>query len=354
MLQLIEYKDISEDHFLIDVRSEGEYKEATINGSFNLPILNDEERKLIGTLYKENVEQAKILGVKIGSEKLPEIFNTVLKIYKGNKNLVFFCARGGMRSGVLSSMLEALGIKLYKLKDGYKGYRKFVLEAIPKINEDITYIVLHGNTGVGKTRILHKLIELGCDVLDLEGCANHRGSLLGDVGLPKKQSQKQFESNIYHSLVKIKSPFVFVEAESRRIGNVFIPPYIHEKMKNGIHIFLDASLNFRAKVILEEYLKGENAKEDILGCLDKLERYISKENIARYKELVQNDEYEFVVEDLMKKYYDPMYTHTSNTYEYDLNLQITDLDKCSETIFNWYKESIVKNRLEEENQHEVE
>ncbi|CAM2817390.1 tRNA 2-selenouridine(34) synthase MnmH [Hathewaya histolytica] len=337
MLQLIEYSDIKEGDLLIDVRSPKEYEEYKINGALNIPILDNEERKIVGTLYKEDVEKAKIEGVNIGSKKLSMIFEEVLKLQKSNKRLVFYCARGGMRSGILASMLGALGLKVYKVQGGYKAYRKYIIEELPKLNENINYIVLHGNTGVGKTKILKFLHSLGCDILDLEGCANHRGSILGGVGLSRIETQKQFESNVYDSLKNINSKFVFVEAESRRIGNVFIPDYIHDKMKLGKHIFVDASLEFRINVILEEYLKESNAKEEILQCLEKLERYISKENINRYKYLIENGNYHDVVGELMEKYYDPMYTHTSNNYDYSLELEVKSIEDASTQIYNFYK-----------------
>lgn len=337
MLQLIEYKDVRDEDILIDVRSPKEFEENKINGAINIPIFNDEERILIGTLYKEDVEKAKKEGVKIASSKLPEIFDEILELYKSHKRLVFYCARGGMRSGVISSMIGALGLKVYKIKGGYKEYRKHIIEDLPRLNENLKYIVLHGNTGVGKTKILKRLEELGCDVLDLEGCANHRGSILGSVGLEKASTQKQFESNIYHNFKKVKSTYILVEAESKRIGNVFIPDYIHDKMKCGTHIFLDAPMEFRKNIILEEYLKKENSKEEILKCLVRLEKYISKENISRYKCLVEEGQFGEVVEELMIKYYDPMYTHTSKKYDYSLELYINNLENTIESIYNFYK-----------------
>lgn len=337
MFQLIEYKDVQEGDILIDVRSPKEFEEHRINGALNIPIFNNEERILIGTLYKEDVEKAKIEGVKIASSKLPEIFNKILELYKTGRRLIFYCARGGMRSGVIAAVIGALGLKVYKIKGGYKSYRKYIIEELPKLNKNINFIVLHGNTGVGKTKILKRLKELKCDILDLEGCANHRGSILGSVGLEKINTQKQFESNIYYSLKNIKGNYVLVEAESKRIGNVFIPDYIHDKMKEGTHIFLDASIEFRKNIILEEYLKEENSKEEILEALLKLEKYISKENISRYKYLVENERYDEVVEELMKKYYDPMYTHTSKKYNYSLQLYINNLEDTIENIYNFYK-----------------
>lgn len=337
MIQLVEYKDVKKEYLIVDVRSEGEYNECTINGAYNLPILNNEERKYIGTLYKEDIEKAKIEAVKIGSKKLPDIVEKFFSLQKEYEKIVIFCARGGMRSGVLGDMLSSLGIKVSKLHGGYKYYRKFISQNLPLVNDGVKYIVLHGNTGVGKTRILHELKAIGYDILDLEECANHRGSLLGDVGLSKIQSQKQFESNLYESLANRKSNIIFVEAESKRIGNVIVPTYIYDNMISGEHLFIDADIQFRTSIIMEEYLKGEACKEDILNCLNKLEKYISQRNVHRYKEMIMNNEYAEVVEELMVKYYDPMYTHTSNQYDYKLKLHINDIYEAAAVIEKWFR-----------------
>lgn len=337
MIQLIEYKDVKKEYLLVDVRSEGEYEECTISGAYNLPILNNEERKYIGTLYKHDIEKAKIEAVKIGARKLPSIVESFFELQKQYEKIVIFCARGGMRSGVLGDMLSSLGIKVFKLHGGYKYYRKFISQNLPLANENIKYVMLHGNTGVGKTKILNELKYMSYDILDLEQCANHRGSLLGDVGLSKIQSQKQFESNLYESLINRKSNIVFVEAESKRIGNVIIPTYIYDSMIRGEHIFIDADLQFRTKIILEEYLKEDTHRQDILDCLNKLGKYISEKNVHRYREMIIDNQYDKVVEELMVKYYDPMYTHTSNQYDYELKLHINNIHDAAENIEKWYR-----------------
>jgi len=333
MLKTIEYKDLTGDYVLVDVRSTGEFNEATINGAVSIPLFNDEERALIGTIYtKKSTEEAKRLGVDIVSKKLPFIYDKIHELEKQHKKVVLFCARGGMRSASITDLLGALGMRVSRIKDGYKGYRAFINEQLPKLNEKFTYIVIHGNTGVGKTEILKKLRADGYDVLDLEGCANHRGSILGAVGLGHGTSQKQFESNIYQELKAVKGKYVFIEAESRRIGKVLIPEYIHADMKNGLHIFVDASLDFRSKVITDEYTKSNRCNEEICDALGRLKKHISEKNIEIYCDMVDNNQYEEVVKELMVKYYDPLYTHSSNKYDYDKKLMITSIDEGVEEL----------------------
>lgn len=334
----IEFKDLKENYLLIDVRSPSEYKHSTINGAINIPIFDDYERKVIGTVYiNESVEKAKKIGVDVASKKLPEIYEKVIKLKENYDKLVFFCARGGMRSGVLTMFLTAMGINAVKLKGGYKAYRKYIVNELPKINKNINYIVLHGNTGVGKTEILKKLKLHGYDVLDLEGAANHRGSLLGNVGLGDTYSQKQFESNIYHTLEKIKTNHVFVEGESSKIGNINVPKFICDKMKEGIHIFLDADIDFRVNIIVNEYIKDENNKIEIFNCLDKLNKYISRSNLEKYKTLLEKENYNELAKELMEKYYDPLYMNSAKNYDYVLKVNVDNIDKSAEIIENWFK-----------------
>ena len=258
MLKTIEYGEIQGNYILVDVRSPGEFEEATIKGAINIPLFDDEERKIIGTVYtRESVEKAKRIGLEVASKKLLHIYDEIKELNKQYDKIVLFCARGGMRSGVLGMLLSSLGVNTERINEGYKGYRKFVIENLPQLNDKVKYIVLHGNTGVGKTEILKQLECDGFDVLDLEGFANHRGSLLGTVGLGKGTSQKEFESKIYHMLKGSKSSYVFIEAESKRIGNSIIPDFIFEKMKSGIHIFVDADIDFRTDLIIKEYTKGK-------------------------------------------------------------------------------------------------
>ncbi|GAA0115811.1 tRNA 2-selenouridine(34) synthase MnmH [Clostridium senegalense] len=333
MFQTTEYKELKGDYVLVDVRSPLEYKENTIPGAVNIPLFNDEERALVGTIYKqESTEKAKKIGMEIVSKKLPSIYDEFLKLEKKHKKIVLFCARGGMRSGSLVALLSSLGMRVEKIKGGYKSYRGYVLEELPKLNEQVKYIVLHGNTGVGKTEILKKLKFDGYDILDLEGFANHRGSILGSVGLGDVNSQKKFESLILDELKHRNSDFVFIEAESKRIGRVIIPEYIHESMKKGIHIFVDADLDFRCNLIVKEYTKCKTSNEEICDSIIKIKKILSKECLEEFCEKVMENDYEEVVKELMVKYYDPMYMHSANQYDYDLKIFVSNIEKAAEEL----------------------
>ena len=341
MLKTIEYRELQGNYVLIDVRSPSEFKEATIPGAINIPLFSDEDRKNIGYVYvNESVDKAKQMGIEAVSRRLPEIYEEIAALYKNHGRLVFFCARGGMRSCSITALCNSLSIKAFRIKGGYKGYRDFINQELPKVNQDIKYIVFHGKTGIGKTEILKCLKARGCDVLDLEEAANHRGSLLGSVGLGEQTSQKQFESLVYEELKKRKSNYVFVEGESRRIGNIIISQCIFDSMRNGIHILGEAEISYRAKILVNEYTKMENCKEEILLALDKMSRYMSEDNITRFRQLVAEEQYEEVATELMIKYYDPMYSNEFKKYNYDLVFKINSVEECCDFLITWLKEQI--------------
>jgi tRNA 2-selenouridine synthase len=338
----IEYEQIvaarNEDYILVDVRSPMEYEEATIPGAINIPLFTDEERREIGTIYNHvSVEDAKKLGVGIVGKKLPDIYEQISQLKHKQKNIVIFCARGGLRSSSLVSLFSTLGINIEKLKGGYKSYRRYIFEELPEINKEVKYVVLHGNTGVGKTHILTRLEELGYDILDLEKCANNRGSLLGSVGLGMSSSQKQFDGLIFNSLKYRKSDYVFVEAESKRIGNINIPDFVFSSMKNGIHIKVTADLDFRAELLIEEYTKNSNCDDEILSALDNLKKYIGEKNRERFNEMLLSKKYKELSIELMEKYYDPMYENQSNSYNYSFELKVQDIYKSVDIIIEWFE-----------------
>ena len=339
MTRTIRYNDIEEgiidDYLLIDLRSPSEYTDGTIPGGFNIPLFSDEERILVGTIYRQNSpEEARKKGIEIVSKKLPDIFDRIEELGSQYKHLIFFCSRGGMRSGSVASFLEALGINAIKLEGGYKAYRNHVLDNLPKLVENIKFIVLYGNTGSGKTILLNRLKEKGMDTVDLEGCANHRGSTLGCVGLGKPHSQKTFESLIYDALIHKKSNLVYIEGESKRIGRDIIPDYIFQAMKEGIHIRIEASIEKRVDNILQDYVG--NTDGQLIEAISHMRKNLGNRKVDRYIELIQSHDYQPVIKELMEEYYDPLYDHHKKTYL--KSIKSDDLDKASDDLINLKEE----------------
>jgi tRNA 2-selenouridine synthase len=338
MLNEVNYSDIKNKCIFIDVRSPEEFKDGAIPNAINIPILDDYERKIVGTAYKQlSKNEARRLGVEFVSSKLLKIFDEVMELKKVEPYIVVYCARGGYRSTAFASIFSSIGINLFKLIDGYKGYRKYIADTLPIINENIKYIVVHGNTGVGKTDILSELRKMGHNVLDLEAAANHRGSLLGSIGIGECNSQKTFESNIYEQLKNITTPsYVFIEAESKKIGKVVVPEYIFSSMKTGLHIFIDADLDYRAKSLKKDYVLNENWIEESAKALEALKKYLSNEKVNYLLEMLKQANFEEVAKELMINYYDPMYMNKANEYEYAAKFKAEiSAEKTAEEINEW-------------------
>ncbi len=335
MLLPIEFEKLNEaDCQFIDVRSPSEFAQETIPGALNLPIFDDEERKIIGTLYKQDSsEKAKRLGIEYVAKKLPYLYDRILEIRRDTgKKLVLFCARGGMRSTSLALLLNGVGEGVSYLKGGYKGYRKAVMKDLPLVNQGVHYIVIHGKTGVGKTELLKRLHEAGYPVLDLEGGANHRGSILGSVGLGDQPTTKAFESYIYHTLKNRTSDFVFVEAESRRIGKLFVPAFVKDKMQEGTQVLVDASLDFRANHLVKEYTGIEPGEPELIHGVNRLTKYIGKDRAAALIEDIEQGNFHGVARELMVNYYDPMYQHSIDKYTFDHSLLIEDFEDGAQQL----------------------
>lgn len=336
MINTIDYDKLEGDYILVDLRSPEEYSEFTIPGAVNLPIFDNEERKLIGTVYHhESIDKAKKIGVEYASRRLPVLYEEISKLKAEHEKVVLFCERGGFRSSSICALLSSIGMGVLKLKGGYKGYRAVVNTQLPELNSEVSYIVLHGYTGTGKTELLRMLEDRGHAVLDLEKYANHRGSLLGDVGLGSRISQKQFESLIYDSLKSRVSDTVLVEGESSRIGNIVIPHYIMESMRTGRHLLAVGSLEKRVRRIVEEYTQKHDCNEDIIASLRKLEKHISARRIEEYTRAVEAGNYFEVARDLMVRYYDPMYENEQKGFRYELTVNTDDLEEACREVEHW-------------------
>lgn len=315
---------------IIDVRSPLEFSEFTIPGAINIPVLLNDERAEVGTLYvHDKIDEAKILAIESVSKRLPSIVAEILELRKVYDNLVFFCARGGYRSKTITSLLSSLDIRVIKLEGGYKKYRKYILNSIDDIVESITPIILYGNTGTGKTEILKRLKNNNLPVVDLEGLASHRGSILGAVGLNAQPSQKMFDSLLFEELEKYKNSYVFLEGESRRIGKVLLPEKLYDKMSKGINIKINSPIENRIELLVNEYASNNN-KSEITEAISHMNKYISKENLNKLLYELENDNFAFIARELCVNYYDIRYKNRVD--DFDLEFLNEDLDKVTAEI----------------------
>lgn len=317
MYETLSYEELlkKKDRVLyVDVRSPGEFEQCTIPGAINIPILDNEERKVVGTIYKSgDYDKAKLKGVEFVAKKLLGMVETYLNLNREYKYVAIFCARGGYRSSTIAAFLFTLGLRVYKINGGYKAYRNFISKKLDEELDKINFVTIYGNTGTGKTKILDCIKQLGHSTLDLEGHANHRGSLLGSTGMGAPRSQKMFESLVFDELMSRNSDTVFIEGESKRIGNIILPEKLFNKLEGGRKVKIEAPMNFRVKNIMDDYVVSD--KKELIANIEKLRRYLSNKKVDEYIGCVNDENYEPVVEDLCINYYDPMYEKPGRLFE---------------------------------------
>ena len=274
-LLIDEFILLTKQYPVFDVRSEGEYLHAHIPGAHNLPLFNNDERKIVGTAYKQESKQKAIkIGLKYFGLKMVKMVEAVEKITEeiGTKTVLVHCWRGGMRSAGVAWLLDLYGFKVYTLVGGYKTYRNWVLNQF-----ELTYPIqiIGGYTGSGKTEVLHELNIRGEQTIDLEGLAHHKGSSFGALGQPPQPSQEMFENLLAREL-SIKAPLLlagkqlWLEDESQRIGEVNIPTVFFKQMRTKKVLFLDIPFDERLQYILQGY--GKFTKEHLVNAIIRIKK----------------------------------------------------------------------------------
>ncbi|GAV23109.1 tRNA 2-selenouridine(34) synthase MnmH [Carboxydothermus pertinax] len=290
----------------IDIRSPREYAEDHIEGAINLPLFSDQEREIIGKIYKyEGVSQAKLAGLNFLSPKLPRLVKEILA-YKEKGDIVVYCWRGGLRSLVFTEILRLVDIYVYRLEGGYKSYRQEVVRFF-ETAKTLFPVVLYGMTGVGKTLILKKLAEKGLPVLNLEQLASHRGSVFGHLGLLPQPSQKRFESMLYDVLKELKGFPFLVEGESRKIGKLFLPKELFQRMQEAPVILLELPEEQRIKNLLRDYQVDKIDIKYFLESLQSITVYLGRAKVESLSEDLKKGRFYEFTKTLLREYYDPLY-----------------------------------------------
>ncbi len=321
----------------VDLRSPKEFDEDHVPNAVNIPLLNDEERHLVGTAYKQDGSTiAKEIGLEFVAPKLPLIVKEIKELYNHNP-VVIYCWRGGLRSRSLTQVLNLMGISAYRLTGGYKAFRKHVYDFF---QEEMPYkfVVLHGLTGTGKTDIILELQKLGKPAIDLEGLANNRGSVFGSVGLGAQYSQKKFETKLCQACKSIQpGSFVVVEGESKRLGRNFIPDSFFEAMNNGINVLVYDELERRITRIVDEYKEDTQENTDaILHAISCLKKRLGKKAISTLSEMLLAGNVHSVVEYLLVNYYDPLYNYPKKfENECSISLSGTDPQTSARTLVSY-------------------
>jgi len=329
---LPQFMQLSKLHPLLDVRSPGEFAHAHMPNAFSLPLFTDEERKVVGTAYKQ---QSREKAIKIGLDyfgvKMRSIVEEVEKLVSNFKLLtvgdnhhqaranqhciLVHCWRGGMRSAGVAWLLDLYGFKVYTLSGGYKVYREWVRMQFDKPYQ---IKVIGGYTGTGKTLVLQHLKQLGYTTIDLEKLASHKGSAFGSLGEPAQPKQEMFENLLAEQLNQISaneinnSKNIFIEDESQRIGSINLPTSFWEQMRNSSIYFLEVSFEDRLSYLTEEYGKFDTHKmSDAIIRLQKRLGGLETKNAVEY--LHQNNHLECFR--ILLKYYDKWYEKGLNNRE---------------------------------------
>ena len=335
-IELDEFLNMAENCPILDVRSPAEFKHAHICGAYSLPLFSDEERKVVGTTYKQqNREDAIKAGLDYFGPKMKVMIEEVERLLasrNGAEAILVHCWRGGMRSAGEAWLLDLYGFKVFTLTGGYKSFRRYALELF---NRHWPMRILGGYTGSGKTEILQKLCRLGEEVIDLEALAMHKGSAFGHLGLPEQPSQEMFENRLALELHRMnqktrepghKKTF-WLEDESLRIGSLFIPQPFYKQMRTAHSFFLDIPFGERLKYIVKGYGQADRDKL-ITGIIRIQKRLGGLETKTAVNCLLENDvEGAFRV---LLKYYDKWYEKGLSSREpgapLPVNIQTTSVD----------------------------
>jgi tRNA 2-selenouridine synthase len=294
---------------IIDVRSPAEFADDHLPGAISLPVLSDAQRAQIGTLYSQvSPFEAKKLGAALVARNIAcHIELHLLDKPKGWRPLVY-CWRGGQRSGAFSHILREIGWNAQRLQDGYKAWRRHVIAQLATLPAQLDFRVISGATGSGKSRLLEALAARGAQVLHLEALAAHKGSTLGELPGHMQPSQRGFESGLFAALTAFDPTHpVFVEAESRKIGQVHLPNELLAAIRRAPCIRIEASVAARVEFLLRDYDYATADTTWLLTRLDHLKGLHSNETLMRWRALVEAKAFPLLVEELLTQHYDPLY-----------------------------------------------
>jgi tRNA 2-selenouridine synthase len=302
---------------IVDARSEGEHAEDHLPGASNWPSLNNDERIQVGTLYKQvNPFEAQKVGAALVAKNIARHIECHVMDKPKNWHPLVYCWRGGKRSNSLALILGQIGFKVHLIEGGYKAFRKEVMEDIPRQAQRLQFRVLCGPTGSGKTRLLQALAQEGAQVLDLEAIACHRSSVLGLIPGTPQPSQKAFDTQIWDALRRFHADRpVFVEAESKKVGNLAVPEALMLAMRASPCWRMHLSLAHRVDLLLEDYAFFTEDRVFFSERLERLSTLRGKAVVKGWQERIERGEMREVVAELLSGHYDPGYeTSTANNF----------------------------------------
>lgn len=302
-------QDLDRFDSIIDARSENEFSLDRLPGAVNWPTLNNAERHEIGTIYKQvNSFEARKRGGAIAARNIGNHIERYALDKPRDWKPLIYCWRGGQRSGSLSLVLSQIGFRVSLVEGGYKAFRAALVADTERMAAQFDYRVVCGATGSGKTRLLSALTRQGAQVLDLEALANHRSSVLGAIPGLEQPTQKAFDTRIWDVLRRFDpSRPVYVESESRKVGNVAVPMALMDALRQGpcLNLVLDNSQ--RVALLMEDYAYFARDVEAFCERLDVLSEIRGKALVAAWKTSLRLGHVKAVVHDLLERHYDPGY-----------------------------------------------
>ncbi len=316
--------EMIDSHCLIDVRTPLEFNEDHIPGAHNVPLLTNEERVEVGTIYKQiGPIDARRKGLELACPRFYAIVDEIITLAAG-RPIVIYCWRGGLRSLSVVMLVEMSGIPARQLAGGYKTFRAHVIDYFEKCNLPAPLTVMHGMTGTGKTEFINGLNPAKWSAIDLEGIACHRGSAFGALGLEQDFTQKHFETVLWNFFrrLPVGRPII-LEGESQRIGKYSLPGCLYQKMAESCKIWCYASIETRIERLTAEYARPEY-KADMLDALERIKKKLAGNRYTELKTSIETWDVAGIARGLIEGYYDKMY-YKHRPWTPDLELPFEDL-----------------------------
>ena len=326
-------------HLAVDVRTPLEYAEDHMPGAINVPLLTNEERVEIGTLYKQAGSfAARNRGLELTAHRMPAMVASIAEAAVGRPILVY-CWRGGLRSKTVATILELAGYQAVQLTGGYKAFRNHVISYFEPFRPPGPIVVIHGMTGIGKTAFLLGLHTNHFTVLDLEGIAGHRGSAFGELGLVQHLSQKRFETLLWDAFRKAPpGKPVVVEGESKRIGKLSLPGNVYEVMLESAKVWCDASIETRIRRLIAEYGRPDY-REGMVEALRRIGKRLGAEKYAEIAGYLERWELAPFTAELIKHYYDKVY-YKNREWREDIAISLEDYAAAEQELETFIRERL--------------
>jgi len=323
--------ELLDSHCIVDVRTPLEFAEDHLPGAINVPILTNEERVEVGTIHKQiGPQQARMRGLELTCGRFAAMVSEIVSV-AGNRPVMVYCWRGGLRSRSMAILLETTGHEVFQLRGGYKAFRGQVIDYFERFAPPSDLFVIHGMTGTGKTTFINGLDRQKWTPIDLEGLACHRGSAFGSVGLEQTLSQKRFDTLLWSAFrsAPVGRPIV-LEGESQRIGKIMLPGRVYDVMSASYRVWCNASVETRVKRLAVEYARSEY-REEMAAALLRIKKKLGGPQYAELSKMLEQWDVESLGRGLIERYYDKLY-YKYRPWEPHLEIDLEDFGRAEQQL----------------------